>query len=109
MRRLLLRSPKDELVKSIEQELKQRTEGFLHVLRNDGQYSVIFAPITGGGGAVPAKHIRGEGKLREFLENQLRILPRSVEDALAELAAKGSTSIYPFRASPSQLRKMGLA
>ncbi len=109
MRRVFLKSPQDGLVKSLEQELKQRAEGFLHLLRHgNGQYSVIVAPISGRGGAVPARHFPGISELREFLEKELRLRPSSIEDAIGELQQRGSTSIYPFRFGARHLKRLGL-
>jgi hypothetical protein len=51
-RRVFVKSPDDPVVKMLEQEAREFRQGFLHVLhsKKDGQYSLIFAPITGGRG-----------------------------------------------------------
>ena len=71
MRRVFLVSPNDPIVQEMEKEIQTRAEGFIHLIRHaDRQrdsYSVIFAPISGPGGAVPAKHFSGLQALRDFL------------------------------------------
>ncbi len=112
--RLSVRSPGDPLVKALEQELKDRREGVIHIVggtRPNGskEYSVIFAPFTGKGGAVPAKRLPGLKELREFLDKRVHIRPTSVDEALAELARKGSTSIFQVQLTTREAKKLGLA
>jgi hypothetical protein len=99
IRKVSVLSPNDNLAKTLEQEIKGRTEGAIHIVGHDQSkpnhekvYSVIFAPFAGPGGAVPARHFTALEELRKFLEKRLRIRKTSVEEALAELARKGSTS-----------------
>jgi hypothetical protein len=114
MRRIFLMSPKDPSVQELEKETKARNEGFLHVLWHRGsgngrEYSVLFAPITGSGGAVPAKYFSAIGELRDFLVRRLRLRQRTVEDALDELNDEGHTSIFPVSLTAREVRKLGLA
>ncbi|HME00716.1 MAG TPA: hypothetical protein VKM93_25720 [Terriglobia bacterium] len=112
--RLLIRSPKDDLVKELEKNAKDRREGAIHVVEHPGsnhhkQYSLIFAPFTGPGGAVPAKRFSKIEDLRQFLGKRLHIRPSSVQDALAELASRGNASIFDVRLTPQEARDLGLA
>lgn len=112
-RRVFVKSPDDPLVKMLEQEARQERQGFLHLVRHGaatkGQYSVIFAPITGGAGPVPAKHLSNEAELGSFLTGRLGLRKTSVEDALVEVRRKGSSSIFPVHLSVRELKKAGLA
>jgi hypothetical protein len=109
MRRVYLKSPNDPLVKILEREAKEAPEGFLHLLRHkDGSYSVVFAPLSGPGGPVPAKHFSGRHEAEEFLLNRLRLSPHKVEEAFLEVAQRGSGAIVA-RFTMSQLRRWGLA
>ena len=114
MRRIFLMSPKDPAVQELEQETKTRNEGFIHVLqhagiRNAEEYSVLFAPITGIGGPVPAKHFTGREELRDFLTDRLHLRQGAVEDALEELGDKGLASIFPVHLTLREIRKFGMA
>src|SRR6266516_4231465 len=91
MRRIFLMSPDDPAVQELEKEAKTRNEGFVHILRHNGsrnreEYSVLFAPITGIGGPVPAKHFTERDALRDFLSGRLHLRQTAVEDALGELS-----------------------
>jgi hypothetical protein len=116
IRRVSVLSPNDSLVKTLEHDIKVRTEGAIHIIGHDQDrpkpdkvYSVIFAPFTGPGGAVPARHITGIGELGKFLKERLHIRETSVEEALAELARKGSTSIFNVQLTNREAKKLGLA
>jgi len=113
-RRVFVKSPDDPLVKTLEQEARQERQGFLHLVRGGpgakgGQYSVIFAPITGGPGPVPAKHLSNEAELESFLTDRLGVRKSAVEDALAEVRRRGTSSIFPVHLSVRELKKAGLA
>ena len=116
IRRVSVLSPNDNLVKTLEQDIKVRTEGAIHIIGHDHSkpkhekvYSVIFAPFTGPGGAVPARHITGRGELSKFLEERLHIRKTSVEEALSELESKGSTSIFNVQLTNREAKRLGLA
>jgi hypothetical protein len=114
LRRLFVKSPEDPLVKGLESEVKLRTEGAIHILSyaRSGQpekFSVIFAPFTGPGGAVPARIFRNVDQLRGFLEDELGISRSSMEEALSELQHKGSASIFHVQLTRRQARRLGLA
>jgi len=49
LRRVFLKSPSDPIVKQLEIEVKNKTEGVIHIIDHGGQYSVLFAPFTGRG------------------------------------------------------------
>jgi len=114
IRRIYVRSPNDPIVRTIELELKTQTEGTLHIVasirRNDTkQYSMIFAPYYGSGGAMPARSFSNTELLREFLEKRLHIDRSTLEEALAELDRKRVTSIFHVRLSRKQAKSLGLA
>jgi hypothetical protein len=114
IRRLFVRSPQDPLVKALEREVKTQTEGTIHIVastrqNHSVQYSLVFAPFTGLGGAMPAKHISGPEQLREFLEEYLHIGKSDVDEALTELNRKPSTSIFHVRLTKREARNLGLA
>lgn len=114
IRRLSIRSPEDPLVKDLQHEAKERTEGSIHIVdysspSGNDEYSVIFAPYTGPGGAVPAKRLSGREELRKFLKNRLHIWPAVVDEALAELARKGNASIPQVQLTTREARRLGLA
>jgi hypothetical protein len=108
LRRVYLKSPTDPLVKMLEREAKEAPEGFLNLLHNkDGSYSVVFAPLSGSGSPVPARHFSGKGEAEEFL-SELQLSPRTVEEAFLE-AARHGIGTMGARFAPSQLRRWGLA
>lgn len=110
IRRIFVKSPEDPLVKALEQETKIRTEGAIHIVDYGNQsYSLVFAPFSGSGGAVPAKRISGEEELREFLENRLQIHQSSVDEAFLNLARRRNTSIFHVRLTKREARTFGLA
>ena len=111
-RRVFLKDPSDPLVKELEQERRQEKQGFVHLLRHrtaaHDLYSVIFAPITGGGGPVPAKHFTSDEELESFLVDRLGLRKSAVEEALLEARRKGTSSIFPVHLSVRELKKVGL-
>lgn len=113
IRRLFVRSPQDPLVKALERELKTQTEGTVHIVasarQNQNLYSLVFAPFTGPGGAMPAKNILGPDELRRFLEERLRISRSEAEEALNELNRKHSASIFHVSLTKRETKNLGLA
>ena len=114
IRRVFFKSPNDSVVRTLEQESSEESEGTLHLLRqggahDPGEYSVVFAPFVGPGGAVPARRFSRIDELRHILVRTLRIRPRAVDEALEELAQRGSVSIRPVSLKARELKKAGLA
>ena len=112
--RIYARSPDDPLVRDIEQEIKIRREGAIHIVGHPGanhnkHYSVVFAPFSGKGGFIPAKRISGIQELREFLEKHLHVHKTSVDEALAELERTGTTSIFQVQLTSREAKKLKLA
>lgn len=110
VRRVYIKSPSDPLVKALQKDQK---EGFVHILKHSGQgngmhYSLIFAPNTGEGGAVPARRFSSLDDLRRFLEEDLRLGSHSIEEALDEMKRSGAGSIYPVVLSARQVKKLAL-
>ena len=113
-RRIFLKSPNDPLVKSLEDEARDRVHGFLHIgrhLSSEGQteYSIIFAPVSGRGGFVPSKRFSKREDLEKFLTSHLQLRKSAVSDALYEVEKQGNASIFPVQPSLRELRKSGLA
>ena len=116
MLRVSVLSPEASVVRALAQEVKNRTEGNIHILAYDPnqpddkkEYSVIFAPFAGSGGAVPAKHLTGTPELRKFLEEHLHIRRSPVEEALLELGRKGHASIFNVQLTARERKRLGLA
>jgi hypothetical protein len=114
IRRLFVKSPTDPSMKSLEEEVKVKTEGAIHILayersKQPEQYSVIFAPFTGPGRAVPARQFVEVAQLRDFLQDELGISRSSVEDAFAQLKREGSASIFNVQLTRREAKKFGLA
>ncbi len=113
-RRVVIKSPNDSLIRTLEQEFSAEREGTIHLLREHGsgkgaEYSVVFAPFLGQGGFVPSKRFLEIQALRNFLLNTLHIRSRLVEDALEELESSRSASIYPVSLKEREVKKAGLA
>lgn len=111
IRRLFIKSPEDTLVKALQQETKLKQEGTIHIRadKRRNSFAVFFAPFVGPGGAVPSRHFSGEGKLRDFLENDLYLTRSSVDEALSELERKGDASIFNVQLTRKEAKKLGLA
>lgn len=100
-RRVFLKSPNDPLVKSLEDEARERAHGFLHLGRQltpEGlpEYSAIFAPVTGRGGFVPSRRFSRREDLEQFLTTRLQLRKSAVSDALFEVDKVGYSSIFQF-------------
>ncbi len=115
-RRLFVLSPNHPTVKAIEREVKVKTEGSIHILREQRnhptmgeQYSVIFAPYVGPGGAVKARRIFGADQLRRFLNFQVRIWPSLTEDTIHRLATQTNASIPNVQLTHREAKRLGLA
>lgn len=114
IRRIFAKSPTDPSVKTLEAEVKVKTEGAIHILaftrtNRTNQYSVIFAPFSGPGGAVPSRKFDGHLQLREFLEDEINISHSSVDEAFDELQRKGSASIFHVQFTRREAKKLHLA
>jgi len=138
LRRIFLRSPSDRVLKSLEKQSRAFPQeafrvvneeiagnfvedaylysGSIHVVQLEnsrgmvpGKYSVIYAPYSGPGGAVPSVRLDSLETLAAFLIEKLHINQSSLDAALEELAHKGSTSIPNVQLRPQELRRLGLA
>jgi hypothetical protein len=113
IRRVFLKSPSDPSVKALEAEVKMKTEGEIYVFvtalrAHADQYSVIFAPFSGPGGAIPSRRFDGLNHLKTFLEDEVGISPSSVDEAIDELKRKGSASIFHVQLTRREAKKLGL-
>lgn len=113
IRRIIIKSPDDLLVKNLEREVKSLREGNIHIVDqstgSQQRYSVVFAPFAGPGGAVPARHFSGREQLRGFLEDDLHIPRSTVDEALADLARKRSASLLGVQLTLRDAKRFGLA
>jgi hypothetical protein len=138
LRRIFLKSPRDPVLRSLERQSRAVPHetfriinepiagsfvedayiytGSVHIVQFENSrgivpdtYSVIYAPYTGPGGAVPAVKITGIEQLRDFLVRDLHIDVAVVDGAIRELAIVGSTSIPNAQFRPAELRRLGLA
>ena len=114
IRRLVVRSPQDPLVKSLERDVKAQTEGTIHIVASrksnqDVQYAVVFAPYIGPGGALPSKALSSSALLRDFLEDRLHRTTSEVDEALNQLDRNGSASIFHVRLTKREAKNLGLA
>ena len=113
IRRVFVKSPSDPSIKALEAEVKVRTEGAIHILAihpdHGEQYSVIFAPFSGPGGAVPSRRFNSRDQLRRFLEGEIGISRSSVDEALNEIRQKASTSIFHVQLTRREAKRLGLA
>ena len=107
LRRMFVRSPEDPIVKVL---MKERKEGLLHLLKHGAnQYSAIFAPVTGTGGAVPVRHFSGVDELRSFLAEDLHLTSNAIAEAMAEVQRTQAGSIYPVEMTAREMKRLGLA
>ena len=109
VRRLFVRSPSDPIVLELEREARTRAESSIHIARHGSRFSVIFAPYTGNGGAVPARVLNTEDELRDFLANLVHLSRRNTEDAIAELSLRSTVSIPNVQLTYRRAKKLGLA
>jgi hypothetical protein len=114
IRKLFVKSPDDPFAQELVRQLKLMTEGTIHVIRNkpagsSPQYSVVFAPYLGTGGAIPSVRLQDDEELRSFLEKRLGISPYEVNQALNKLMQKGSASIFNVQLNLRKARKLNLA
>ena len=110
MRRVFLKSPKDPQVRAIQREIRDRNEGFLHILKHPisgrTEYSLMFAPVTQSG-AAPIKSFSDLESLKEFLSAELSLRLGRIEDALHDVEETGASSIYPVVLTTRQIKKLG--
>jgi hypothetical protein len=90
--------------------------GSLHIVQLENsrgvipnKYSVVYAPYSGPGGAVPSVKLDGAESVREFLTSKLHIDRFAADAALKELAGKQSASIPNVHLRTQELKRLGLA
>ena len=114
LRKLFVKGPNDPVAQKLIEEIKQVTEGSVHILKHrtrarTDEYSLVFAPYLGSGGSIPSKQLTSSDDLRHFLEKQLAIPGYVVDQALTELGQKDSTTIFNVQLSLRRARKLNLA
>jgi hypothetical protein len=114
IKRIFVRSPNDPAVKDLEQELKLRAEGSIHIVRNPNptngeKYSLVFTPYRSDGGAVRARIVNGPQELSAFLQNQLEIEPHLASSTIDRLATVPTADIPHVQLNLRQARRLGLA
>lgn len=111
LRRVFLKSPSDPFVKTLEREVKDSNEGFLHILRraskNVPEYAVVFAPIAGPGGAVPARRFSDREELKAFLHDDLGLRMSAIDETVEEVDRTSSSSIFPVMLTTRQVKNLG--
>ena len=114
IRRIFVKSPNDPTVKALERELRSRTDGSIHVLHfvtvnNVPEYSVVFSPYAGGGGAVPSRTLVGTEDLRDFLDNDLDIPPATTNEAIEQLRKTKKAFIPNVQLTARKAKRLRLA
>lgn len=113
IRRVFVKSPHDPFIKALEAEVKVTTEGVIHVVALSSspkeQYSVIFSPFSGPGGAVPSRRFTNLDQLRGFLQDELGVSRSSVDEAVRETQQKGSAAILHVQLTRREAKRFGLA
>src|SRR5580704_9972543 len=110
VRRVRVTSPKDPLVQALKQQVKEQNQGFIHILKplrphNGDPYSLIFAPVAGSGGALPARRFASLGDLEVFLGQNLHLKPSSILDAIHELKRDGASFVTLSRSRSVRRKK----
>lgn len=113
VRRLFVKSPEDPVAKRLVQEIRATDEGSVHIIkdaRDNGsqRYAVVFAPYSGTGGPIPSVRLEDQQKLRDFLGKRIGVASYLIDQAVAQLAAKGNTSIFNVRLSLRRARVLKL-
>ena len=113
IRKLFVKSPEDPVAKKLVRELKIVGEGSIHILRDrkrdfNQAYSVVFAPYSGSGGAIPSVQLANDDELRHFLGKRLAIDSYLIDDAFAQLSKRGSVSIFNVQLSLRRAKKLNL-
>ena len=113
IRRLFVKSPEDPLAKRLVQEIRTASEGSVHIIANTTnngrrQYAVVFAPYSGSGGAIPSVRLENDQRLRDFLAKRVGIATYLIDQALSQLATRGSASIFNVRLSLKRARALRL-
>jgi len=113
IRRVVLKSPADPVVKLLQQEARMQWDGFLHILRYHANgktqaYSLVFTPIIREG-AAPVQRFSSLDDLTSFLTEDLHLNPSSFQAALEEMRRSGAGSIYPVALTTRQIKKLRLA
>jgi len=110
---IVLLGPGDPLAQDLVRQLKLVAEGSIHLSKRNGngppRYSAVFTPYLGTGGAIPSVTLKNDQELRLFLEKRLGVLPYVVDQALSELAQRGTTTIPRVQLSLRRAKKLNLA
>jgi hypothetical protein len=108
MRRVVVSSPDDPLVKTLLREAKEQHQGSAYILKHGSEYSLIFPPLYGSGGSVSARRFSSLDDLKQFLVDDLHLRSNSIDEALDEIRHSGAGSISPVTMTPRQAKKLGL-
>ncbi|HTC31736.1 MAG TPA: hypothetical protein VK724_00110, partial [Bryobacteraceae bacterium] len=112
--RLRVTTPDNPLAKALQPRAREPRDGFVHILKqsrpkNGDQYSLIFAPIAGPGGVLPARRFSTLDDLKLFLAHDLHLRSSSIEDAVEEMKRTGASSVHPVSLGIRTAKKLGLA
>jgi len=112
MRRVIVKSPSDPIVKALRQEVKEQKQGTAHILKHGSKYSFIFPAailLADAGGPMPVVRFSNTEDLRTFLARELHLKSSAIEDSLDDLTHGGSASIFPVTLNSRDVKRLGLA
>ena len=114
IRRIFVKSPHDPAVKALQEEMRLKAEGSIHIVANRvvggaDNYSIFFTPYASPGGAVRARVVTDNKQLKEFLERQLEISAHPLTSAILQLDSGRSASIPHVQLTLRKARRLGLA
>jgi hypothetical protein len=114
IREIFVISPGDPLAQELVRQLRSISEGTIHLSKialdeGSAQYSVVFAPYLGTGGAIPSVRLHDDNELRSFLEKRVGIPRHDVDQAFGQLAQKGNASIFNVQLNLRRAKKLSLA
>jgi|SRR5579863_2544834 len=137
LRRVFLRSPKDRVLRLLQQESRAvgredyrlvnasiegsfveeayLYSGFIHIVETQksasghpSKYQLVYAPYAGPGGAARPVVIQGIEHLQDFLSKKLRIDSEHIDLATARLARDRRVSIPNVLLKHNDLRRLNL-
>lgn len=113
VRDLFVIGPEDPLARELTQQLKLFEEGTIRISKisenGSTQYAAVFAPYLGKDKAIPSVRLNNEAEVRSFLEKRVGIEPYAVNQALDQLAQKGSATIFNVQLNLRRAKKLNLA
>lgn len=114
IRRIFIKSPQDPTVKALQDEMKLKAEGSIHIIANRtvhgvDVYSIFFTPYASPGGVVRSRVVTDTKQLIEFLGRQLEISSHHLASAMLQLHAERNAIISHVQLTLRKARRLGLA